>query len=110
MELQLKLADKKDILPGKGIVVRAYDGTEVALFNLDGEIFALENICPHMGGPLGDGDVDGETVTCPWHGWQFDIKNGDCQNMPGENAKRIEIEVIGEEIFLKQDVQDKNKK
>jgi nitrite reductase (NADH) small subunit len=97
----IKLADKKDIPVGKAIVVRIPNGQEIALYNLEGEIYALENLCPHMGGPLGEGDIEDSIVTCPWHGWQFDIKTGDCQNMPGDNANRMEIDILGDEIYLK---------
>lgn len=96
----MKLANKKDIPPGKSIVVLIPDGREVALFNINGQIHALENACPHMGGPLGEGEVEDCFVTCPWHGWQFDVRNGSCQNMPGEDAIPIKIETIGDEIFL----------
>jgi nitrite reductase (NADH) small subunit len=48
----------------------------VALFNVDGTIHALDGICPHQGGPLGKGQLQGCIVTCPWHGWQFDVSTG----------------------------------
>ncbi len=53
----------------------------IALFNVDGEFHALDGICPHAGGPLGKGTLDGNVVTCPWHGWQFDVTSGQhCLN------------------------------
>ena len=51
----------------------------VALFNIDGNFFALDGVCPHQGGPLGEGELTGPVVTCPWHGWQFDIRTGQQQ-------------------------------
>jgi nitrite reductase/ring-hydroxylating ferredoxin subunit len=51
----------------------------VALFNVDGQFFALDGICPHQGGPLGEGKLTGCIVTCPWHGWQFDVRTGQHQ-------------------------------
>ena len=51
----------------------------VALFNVDGAIHALDGICPHQGGPLGKGKLQGCIVTCPWHGWQFDVSTGQHQ-------------------------------
>ncbi|WP_437185012.1 Rieske (2Fe-2S) protein [Planctomicrobium sp. SH668] len=48
----------------------------IALFHSDGEIYAMDGICPHAGGPLGEGAVQQGIVTCPWHGWQFEIKSG----------------------------------
>jgi len=51
----------------------------VALFNVDGKFYALDGICPHQGGPLGKGFLDGCIVTCPWHGFQFDVTTGQHQ-------------------------------
>ena len=53
------------------------DGEQVALFHLNDEYFALSNVCPHQGGPLGQGRVEDECVYCPWHGWQFDVESGE---------------------------------
>lgn len=99
-KMKIKLANTQDIPEGRAIIVRGPEGMEIALFKNEGEIFALDNICPHMGGPLGEGEIEGSIVTCPWHGWQFDIKSGACENMPGDDAKKVEITVIGDEIFL----------
>ena len=51
----------------------------VALFNVDGQFHALDGVCPHQGGPLGQGDLIGCIVTCLWHGWQFDVRTGQHQ-------------------------------
>ncbi len=48
----------------------------VALYNVEGTFYALDGVCPHQGGPLGSGLLDGCIVTCPWHGWQFDVRTG----------------------------------
>jgi nitrite reductase/ring-hydroxylating ferredoxin subunit len=48
----------------------------IALFNVDGMFYALDGICPHQGGPLGEGELEGSVITCPWHGWQFDVRTG----------------------------------
>lgn len=88
-----KLARCEDIPPGKKMIANLEDGREIAIFNCDGEFYALDNVCPHMGGPLGEGEMEGCMVVCPWHGWQFNIKDGTCQNMPGDDAKKIKIHV-----------------
>ncbi len=49
---------------------------EVAVFNVDGTFYGIENACPHQGAPLAEGTLEGTTVTCPWHGWCFDVTNG----------------------------------
>lgn len=97
------LADVDDIPEGKSIVIMLSDDSEVALFKIQGEIFALDNSCPHKGGPLGEGFVEGFRVSCPWHGWEFDIPTGDCINMPGESAQKIAIKIVGNKIFLDRD-------
>lgn len=96
----LPLANVSDIPVGKSIVVVSPDGEMIALFNVDGKIFALNNACPHEEGPLGEGELEGVIVTCPWHGWQFDVTSGACQNMPGDDAKQIDIIVKEGKIFL----------
>lgn len=81
-----------DLPTGEGRVVEI-DGREVALFNVDGAIYAVENTCCHRGGPLGEGELDGSTVTCPWHLWQFDVKTGECQNSPGDRVRTYDVVV-----------------
>ena len=55
----------------------------VALFNVDGQFYALDGICPHQGGPLGKGTLNGCVITCPWHGFQFDVRTGQNVSNPG---------------------------
>jgi len=65
-----------DECPPGASLERAIDGRIVAVFNVNGELYALDGICPHQGGPLGQGQLHGQVVTCPWHGWQFDVTTG----------------------------------
>lgn len=58
-------------------LVADVEGEEIAVFYEDGEYFAVNNVCPHQGGPLGNGKVEEKCVYCPWHGWGFDIESGD---------------------------------
>ena len=69
------ISELNHIPRGTGTVVYA-GGKAVALFNIDGTLYALDNVCTHRGGPLGEGRVDGRVVTCPWHGNQFDVTTG----------------------------------
>ena len=94
------IAKVSDIPADQGLVVRLSDGNEIALFHCDGRVYALNNSCPHMQGPLGEGEVTAGTVTCPWHGWQFDIKSGDCINMPGESATCVTVNVENGLVYL----------
>ncbi|MDP6554148.1 MAG: Rieske 2Fe-2S domain-containing protein [Pirellulaceae bacterium] len=72
----------------------------VAIFNVDGEFFALDGVCPHQGGPLGKGTVTGCIVTCPWHGWQFDVRNGQHQASASLRHISFPVRVEGDEIFV----------
>lgn len=96
----IKLANIGDIPEKKGIVISLQNGREIALFNVQGKIYALDNACPHMGGPLGEGELEGCVVTCPWHGWQFDVKTGACLNMPGDDSTSLPLEIRDHEIYL----------
>ena len=66
-----------DDVPEGGSHVVEVDDVAVAVFHIDGEYHALNNVCPHQGGPLGDGSVEDGCVYCPWHGWQFEIESGE---------------------------------
>jgi nitrite reductase/ring-hydroxylating ferredoxin subunit len=72
----------------------------VAVFNVDGEFFALDGVCPHQGGPLGKGEMDGCIVTCPWHGWQFDVRNGRNQVSPSVIQPQIAVRVEEDSVFV----------
>lgn len=70
------VAKVEDLRPGTSLCAELDGKVGVALFNVEGQIFALENTCPHAGGPLGEGILHGEVVTCPWHGWKFNVRTG----------------------------------
>jgi nitrite reductase (NADH) small subunit len=78
------------IKPGKGMTV-SVAGKRIALFNLDGEFHALDDTCPHVGAPIGGGWVDGATVACPMHGWEFEIKTGKGVTVPGCSLARYPV-------------------
>ena len=76
------VAKLEDLEQGTCLSIELDDAPGVALFNVDGEILALDNTCPHAGGPLGEGTLDGEVVECPWHGWEFNVRTGQCIENP----------------------------
>lgn len=82
-----------DLPPGARTAVHLPDGTEIALFNVGGTIHATDNMCIHAGGPLGEGYFENDTVTCPWHGWQFCVTNGDCLDLPGQKLNTYPVRV-----------------
>ena len=86
------VANTADLQPG---TCRSIELREVglALFNIEGAIYALDNTCPHAGGPLGEGKLEGNAVACPWHGWKFDVPTGSCLKNPSESWKVQSYEV-----------------
>jgi nitrite reductase (NADH) small subunit len=95
----LRAARVGDVDSGKGIVV-VLKGTRVALFNCDGVYYAIRNTCPHMGGELGEGLLQGDIVTCPWHGWRFNVKTGRNPEADVVGVRTFEVRVEGDEIFI----------
>jgi len=80
MSQSTRIASIDEIPAGEGREFTLGDRI-VAVFNVDGEFYAIDGICPHAGGPLADGGLHGCIVTCPWHGWQFDVSTGQhCLN------------------------------
>lgn len=68
-------------------------GRMIAVFHVDGQLYGLDGVCPHQGGPLGKGELNGHIVTCPWHGWQFDVRDGQNQITPTICQPRIPLTV-----------------
>jgi nitrite reductase/ring-hydroxylating ferredoxin subunit len=60
------------------------DGEEIAVFNVDGRLYAVQATCTHMGGQLCEGALWGEIVTCPWHGSEFNVRTGEVVTGPAE--------------------------
>ena len=81
MPTKVKIAVAADLPPGEARVVEAA-GKPIALVNADGEFYAVDNTCLHRGGPVGEGELRGLVLTCPWHGWRWDVKTGANVNNP----------------------------
>jgi nitrite reductase/ring-hydroxylating ferredoxin subunit len=75
-------------------------GKPVALANVGGTFYAIDGTCLHRGGPLGQGMLEGTVVTCPWHGWQFDVTTGRAVMNPTAGVGCLRAEVRGEEIYV----------
>lgn len=93
----VRVAGTGDVAPGHGIVAEV-NGKTLAIFNVEGTFHAIDNTCLHRGGPLGEGEVEGDVVTCPWHGWQYNIKTGSCVNNPAAKIQRYEVKVDGTDV------------
>jgi nitrite reductase (NADH) small subunit len=85
--------------PGRSLEVVAADRL-LALYNVQGTYFALDGVCPHQGGPLGKGELRGPIVTCPWHGWQFDVRTGCHPSRPRMAQPRFAARVEGDSIYV----------
>jgi nitrite reductase (NADH) small subunit len=75
-------------------------GQAIALANVAGTVYAISGTCLHRGGPLGEGQLEGKVVTCPWHGWQFDVTTGKAVQNPNAGVGCYAVEVRGEEVFV----------
>lgn len=95
----VRIASRADIPPGTAREVVANDRL-VAVFNVDGEFFALDGLCPHQGGPLGRGRLEGTVVTCPWHGWQFNVRTGQHQVNPLLKHPALPVKTEGDDLFV----------
>lgn len=73
---------------------------EVAVFNVGGELHAIENSCPHQGGPLADGWLEGSVVTCPWHGWCFDVRSGKMTLGEFARVPRFDVAARADGIYV----------
>jgi nitrite reductase/ring-hydroxylating ferredoxin subunit len=88
-----------DVREGEGRVVEA-GGRTVAVFNVGGRYYAIDNTCPHRGGPLGEGDLDGRTVTCPWHAWRWDVTTGANVNNPAVRVACYPVSIDGDDLVI----------
>ena len=93
-------AARKDEIPAGSIREFQVNGTTLAIANVSGSFYAIDNTCLHRGGPLGQGEVEDSVVTCPWHGWQYDVTTGKVTMNPSIGVKTYPLEVHGEDIFV----------
>ena len=94
----VKVAKSSDLSAGQGKLVEV-DGKRIALFNVNGTFYAIDDICTHRGGPLSEGGLDGSQVTCPWHGGVFDVTTGEAMSPPADGKlARYNTRVEGSDI------------
>ena len=92
------VARVEDIPPG-GRKILKVKGREVGVFNLDGTFHAIDDTCTHRGGPLSEGEIEGERVTCPWHGAVYNIKTGEVLEPPAPTGvARYTVQVVGQDV------------
>lgn len=88
----MKVASLSELAPGACKTVHV-NGKAIALFNVGGTVFALDNTCLHMGGPLGDGILEGDVVTCPWHMWEYNVRTGEQVMNPAIKVVTYPVQV-----------------
>lgn len=95
----IKVANTSDIPSGEGRVIEI-DGRAIALFNVEGQFYAIDNTCGHRGGPLGAGFCDPRnlTVQCPWHGWVYSIATGVSTFSPTTRVQKFDVKVENDEV------------
>jgi nitrite reductase/ring-hydroxylating ferredoxin subunit len=98
--MALLRAAKKDEIPPGTIREFQLNGTTVAIANVDGKLYAINNVCLHRGGPLGEGELAGKIVTCPWHGWTYDVTTGKSTMNPAVGVSCYPIEIKGDDVFV----------
>jgi nitrite reductase/ring-hydroxylating ferredoxin subunit len=92
------VARTTELKPGEGKVAEA-GGKSLAVFNVSGTYHVMDNTCCHRGGPLGEGDLEGATVTCPWHGWRYDVTSGKClAPNPAASVASYRVSLAGDEV------------
>ncbi len=103
MPRSVKIAETTDLSPGECKAVEV-EGHTIALFNVGGTFYAIDGICTHVGGPLGEGTLLGEVVTCPWHGAQFDVTTGAALRPPAESDERsFPVKIEGSDVLVELD-------
>jgi len=92
--------------PAVGAVMECeVEGIDVCLVNIEGELSALDNWCPHRRGPLGQGWIEGKAVICPWHSWAFDVKTGVADYPAGERVPVFPLRVEGDYLLIEIDAE-----
>ena len=95
-------AKQQDIPPGTGVASEC-GGRPVAIFNIEGNFHAVQGKCPHRGGPLGEGELEGNVVTCPWHAWRFDVCTGANADNPNLKLTCFPVKLEGDDILVEID-------
>ncbi len=99
MDAFVRVARAVDVPPGTVKVV-VVQGHPVALFNVEGRFHAVSNVCLHRGGPIGEGTLDGAVVTCPLHGWEYDVRTGRNVANPVARLKTYAVRLDGDDVLV----------
>jgi nitrite reductase/ring-hydroxylating ferredoxin subunit len=95
----VRVTKATDVAPGQIREIEA-QGTTIAVANVGGQFHAINNTCLHRGGPLGQGSLQGNVVTCPWHGWTFDVTSGRITHNQAGGVACYPVELRGEDVYV----------
>jgi nitrite reductase/ring-hydroxylating ferredoxin subunit len=93
-------AARKDDIPAGKIYEFQVAGQAIAIANVSGKFHAINSVCAHEGGPLGEGELEGTVVTCPWHAWQYDVTTGKVVQNVALGVECYPVEVRGDDVFV----------
>lgn len=89
-------------IPDPGRLVVEIDDQLVVLLRVSGEVFAIDDVCTHDGGPLSEGELNDHTIACPRHGAKFDIRSGAALTMPATRPTKVhDVKVEGDDVFVR---------
>lgn len=91
----------REALAAGSIIEVIIGGKAIAVANVGGAFHAIANACAHAEGPLGEGSLDGAVVTCPYHGWQYDVRDGSCLTNPNVKVKSFPVQVVGDAVCVR---------
>ena len=87
-------------LPSGEVIEVEVAGKQYAICNVGGELHALDGVCRHQGGPLGQGALHAEILVCPWHAWEYDCRSGENTCDPGARLEKFPVRVDGDDILI----------
>ncbi len=96
----IKLASKSDLPPDNEAKEFILGDKVICVANVNGTITAMDNVCLHRGGPLGQGMIEGDKLVCPWHGWQWDPKTGEAAHNPAAKVAVYPLKIEGEDVLV----------
>jgi len=96
---RVKVGNVGELSEGHGREVTV-EGRKLALFKANGGFFAIANLCLHRGGPLSEGELNDYKVTCPWHGWKYDVRTGAFDIIPTLKVKAYRVDEKDGELFI----------
>ncbi len=95
----VEVAELDQIPETEGLVIHVRK-REIGLFRVNGRVCAIDNVCPHRGGPLAEGQREGSLITCPWHAWSFDLEDGKCTFNDSIEIERFEVRVENGRVLV----------